>query len=172
MHAPDRLPARPPAAHSHATYSLAHEKRPRRRISGTQRVSAAHFVAAPIHFTRPEKGVQHLAVTCPACRERVTVLVRSPGAVRLERVKRGLYVVLTVLVFYGLVVLIPWEGLVGSNDACVGVPALFAFGILAFYNAGQAIASETALLVDLPRKPLLDILPALAGRREHTIQRQ
>ncbi len=172
MHDSGRFPARTLAAHSTVAYSLAHEKGSRRRIQGIHRVTAAHFVAAPIHFTRPEKGIQRLAVACPACGEKVTVLVRSPGAVVLERVKRGLYVLLTVLVFYGLVALIPWERLVGRNDACVGVPALFAFGILAFYNAGQAIAPEAALLVDLPRKLLLDIFPTFAGRRQHTILRQ
>ena len=171
MHDSGRFPARTLAAHTTVAYSLAHEKGSRRHNPGTQKTSAAHFVAAPIHFTRPESGIHRLSVTCPACGEKVTVLVRSRGAVALERVKRGIYVALTVLVFYGLVVLIPWERLVGSNDACVGVPALFAFGILAFYNAGQAMASEAALLVDLPRKPFLDIFPTFAGRREHSILR-
>lgn len=165
-------PAQTPSAGPLPRYSLAHAKGSNRQILGTQKRTTVHFAAAPIHFIRPEKGVLRTKVTCLTCQKQVTVLVRSPGAVTLERVKRVVYVALTALVFYGLVVLIPWERLVGNNENCVGLLALFAFGILALHNAAVVIAPDSALVVDIAGKPLLDIFPTLPGQGTHSILRQ
>src|SRR5512147_472283 len=79
---PPPSPARPPLQplpsrplQPRAAYSLAHRK------------AAIHFAAAPIIFPRPERNVYRAFVICPTCRRNVTVLIRSRGAVALERWK-------------------------------------------------------------------------------------
>ncbi len=172
MSAPGHFPAQSMPANTPAAYSLAHEKGTGRRLLGTQKRSTTHYVAAPIHFVRPGKGVGRVSVTCPSCQEKVTVLVRSPGAVKLERLKRAAYIVLLGAGFYAFAVLIPWDRLTGGIESCVSLLTLFAFGIVGLYNGAQVIAPEATLLVDLPRKPLMDILPALGGRGTHSILRK
>ncbi len=153
-------------------YSLAHPAGRSKGTPGTQREIFTRYAAAPITFNRPQRGVQRLSVTCPACQKKVTVLVRSPAAVRLERWKRGAYVVLITLAFYALAALIPWHSFLGNNDACVGLLALFAFGFAALNNGAQVIAPEAVLLVDIVRRPFLDILPSLGRQEAHTILRR
>ncbi len=153
-------------------YSLAHETAPSRRILGPRQETFTRYAAAPIVFTRPQKGVSRTTVTCPTCQKKITVLVRSPAAVRLERWKRAIYVALIATAFYGFAVLIPWHSLLGNNDACVGLLALFAFGFVALHNGAQVIASEAVLLVGLAGKPLLDIFPSLGSEGSHTILRR
>ncbi len=171
MPTPGSFSAQPLPLKSPAAYSLAHEKGSSQRRLGLQRMTATHYVAAPIHFVRPEKGVRRLSVACPSCQKKVIVLVRSPGAVKRQRLKHGAYIVLLAAVFYGLAVLIPWSRLAGGNESCVSLLALFAFGIVGLYNGAQVIAPEAALLVDIPRKPLLDMFPAFGGQGAHTILR-
>ncbi len=161
-----------PLVEAQVHYSLAHRASSRKSIPGVQKEIFTRYAAAPIVFTRPERGVQRLSVTCPACQKKVTVVVRSPVAVRLERWKRGAYVVLITLAFYALAALIPWHSFLGNNDACVGLLALFAFGFAALYNGAQVIAPEATLLVELVRRPFLDILPSLGRQEAHTILRR
>lgn len=166
------FPARPLPASPPALYSLAHEGRPVRRARTSRRATSLHYVASPIYFVRPPKGIHRMTVACPTCQKIVIVLVRSPAAVKLERAKRVAYIVLVALACYAFIGLIPWDRFLGSQDTCVGLPALFLFGAVALYNGARVIAPEAALLVDLPGKPFLDILPSFGGRDSHTILRK
>ncbi len=172
MTAPDLSRTRPSPARLPAAYSLVHEHRRSKGSRVARKAASAAYVAAPIYFVRPLKGVHRTIVVCPTCRQQVTVLVRSPAAVKWERVKRGLYIFLIILAFYAFVSLIPWTRLLGSNDTCAGLLALFAFGGLALYNGARLIAPDPVLLVDLPTPPFRDILPSFGALNPHTILRK
>ena len=138
-------------------YSLAHRK------------GATRFTAAPILISVPARGVQRLEVACPTCREKVTVLVRSHAAITLERWKRLGYILLAGLVLFAFTTLLPWARLFSGSDTCISLFALLAFGTIGLYNGAQAIAPAASLLVDLPRKPFLDMFPSLNSGSPHTI---
>lgn len=147
----------PPPPQPLMKYSLAHHK------------GATRFAAAPIIFTRPARGVARAAVTCPTCQQKVTVLVRSPAAVRLERWKRIAYILLVALALFAFTSLIPWERFFSGAETCVSLLAFLAFGTIGLYNGAQVIASDAALLLDLPRKPFLDMFPSINSNGSHAI---
>jgi hypothetical protein len=155
---PQPLPSRP--LQPRTAYSLAHRK------------GAVHFAAAPIIFTRPERGVYRASVNCPTCRQNITVLVRSRAAVALERWKHVGYMLLVGLLLYAFAALIPWDRFFSAGESCVSLFALLAFGTVGLYNGAQVIASDAALMVDLPGKPFFDMLPSLTARGQHTILRK
>ena len=172
MTTPGLSRARPLAAKLPPAYSLAHEADRAQSLRAARKTAAAHFVAAPIYFVRPQKGTLRTVVACPTCQQKVTVLVRSPVAVKWERLKRLSYILLILLAFYAFVALIPWTRLLGSNDTCVGLLALFGFGGVALYNGARVIAPEAVLQVDIAGKPFRDILPSFGRRGSHTILRR
>jgi hypothetical protein len=150
-------------------YSLAHESDSSQKIFGTQKNSMAHFAAAPVLGTPPQKGVQRMNVTCLTCHQPIPILVRSPAAVTLERWKRAAYVIFTALVFYAFTVFIPWNRLLGSYDTCIGLLVFFAFGAVALYNGARMIAPAETLLVDIARTPFLDFFPFPGKHGSHAI---
>ena len=93
----------------------------------------------------------------------------SHAAITLERWKRLGYILLAGLVLFAFTTLLPWARLFSGSDTCISLFALLAFGTIGLYNGAQAIAPAASLLVDLPRKPFLDMFPSLTSGSPHTI---
>jgi hypothetical protein len=110
-------------------YSLGHP------ISSTRaaNIRTTNYSTKPLDFPLPETGSRREIVPCHACREELTILLRSPQAIKTARLMCILYIV-AALVVGGLVMYISisqglFTGAQGLGEYLVGA---LLFGLFCF----------------------------------------